>query len=138
MPRPCFAAAWPLCQANVIEETSFNLDATLSTDSPPAPPTHPAASEDHEKGVLTRLKQQCGAQFTSKVRVMAGSVCSGALLSRLQPLPTVLTIRLSVCASIPVSLSADGSPVFCCRLHHPPTRALLSPTTHPTHRWRAW
>ena len=26
-----------------------------------------SASEDHEKGVLTRLKQQCGAQFTSKV-----------------------------------------------------------------------
>ena len=26
-----------------------------------------SASEDHEKAVLGRLKQQCGAQFTSKV-----------------------------------------------------------------------
>ena len=27
-----------------------------------------SASDDHERAVLTRLKQQCGAQFTSKVR----------------------------------------------------------------------
>jgi hypothetical protein len=26
-----------------------------------------SASDDHERAVLTRLKQQCGAQFTSKV-----------------------------------------------------------------------
>lgn len=26
-----------------------------------------SASDDHERSVLTRLKQQCGAQFTSKV-----------------------------------------------------------------------
>ena len=27
-----------------------------------------SASDDHERAVLTRLKQQCGAQFTSKAR----------------------------------------------------------------------
>ena len=27
-----------------------------------------SASDDHERSILTRLKQQCGAQFTSKVR----------------------------------------------------------------------
>jgi len=29
-----------------------------------------SASDDHERAVLTRLKQQCGAQFTSKVSLM--------------------------------------------------------------------
>lgn len=28
-----------------------------------------SASDDHERSILTRLKQQCGAQFTSKVRL---------------------------------------------------------------------
>ncbi len=27
-----------------------------------------SASDDHERSILARLKQQCGAQFTSKVR----------------------------------------------------------------------
>lgn len=27
-----------------------------------------SASDEHERLILTRLKQQCGAQFTSKVR----------------------------------------------------------------------
>ena len=27
-----------------------------------------SASDDHERSILTRLKQQCGAAFTSKVR----------------------------------------------------------------------
>lgn len=27
-----------------------------------------SSSDDHERSILTRLKQQCGAQFTSKVR----------------------------------------------------------------------
>jgi hypothetical protein len=26
-----------------------------------------SASDDHERSILTRLKQQCGAQFTSKM-----------------------------------------------------------------------
>ena len=30
-----------------------------------------SASDDHERSLLSRLKQQCGAQFTSKVRVRA-------------------------------------------------------------------
>ena len=30
-----------------------------------------SASEDHEKAVLGRLKQQCGAQFTQKARARA-------------------------------------------------------------------
>lgn len=29
-------------------------------------------SEDHEKFILTRLKQQCGGQFTSKMEGMVG------------------------------------------------------------------
>ncbi|KAI3437587.1 hypothetical protein D9Q98_000040 [Chlorella vulgaris] len=33
-----------------------------------------SASEDHEKGVLTRLKQQCGAQFTSKMEGMVSDL----------------------------------------------------------------
>lgn len=32
-----------------------------------------SASDDHERSILTRLKQQCGAQFTSKVRVRRGN-----------------------------------------------------------------
>ena len=28
-----------------------------------------SASDDHERSILTRLKQQCGAQFTSKVSI---------------------------------------------------------------------
>ena len=27
-----------------------------------------SSSDDHERSILSRLKQQCGAQFTSKVR----------------------------------------------------------------------
>ena len=34
-----------------------------------------SASDDHERAVLTRLKQQCGAQFTSKVRPPAQAHC---------------------------------------------------------------
>jgi len=30
-----------------------------------------SASDDHERAVLTRLKQQCGAQFTSKVQLIS-------------------------------------------------------------------
>ena len=33
-----------------------------------------SASDDHERAVLTRLKQQCGAQFTSKVSLASGRV----------------------------------------------------------------
>jgi cullin 1 len=33
-----------------------------------------SASEDHEKGLLTRLKQQCGAQFTSKMEGMVNDL----------------------------------------------------------------
>lgn len=29
-----------------------------------------SASDDHERSILARLKQQCGAQFTSKARPM--------------------------------------------------------------------
>jgi cullin 1 len=29
-----------------------------------------SASDDHERSILTRLKQQCGAQFTSKMEGM--------------------------------------------------------------------
>ena len=29
-----------------------------------------SASDDHERGILARLKQQCGAQFTSKMEGM--------------------------------------------------------------------
>ena len=36
-----------------------------------------SASEDHEKSVLTRLKQQCGAQFTSKVGAGRGGAGRG-------------------------------------------------------------
>ena len=44
-----------------------------------------SASDDHERAVLTRLKQQCGAQFTSKVRRPAAFcwTTSQAVLSRL-------------------------------------------------------
>ena len=30
-----------------------------------------SASDDHERSILARLKQQCGAQFTSKARPRA-------------------------------------------------------------------
>lgn len=33
-----------------------------------------SASDDHEKAVLTRLKQQCGAQFTSKMEGMVNDL----------------------------------------------------------------
>jgi cullin 1 len=33
-----------------------------------------SSSEDHERSILSRLKQQCGAQYTSKVRQGAGSL----------------------------------------------------------------
>ena len=35
-----------------------------------------SASDDHERAVLTRLKQQCGAQFTSKVSTPARIQCA--------------------------------------------------------------
>ncbi len=34
-----------------------------------------SASDDHERSILTRLKQQCGAAFTSKVCVWVLRVC---------------------------------------------------------------
>ena len=41
-----------------------------------------SASDDHERSILQRLKQQCGAQFTSKVRtVWCKSFCSIMLSS---------------------------------------------------------
>ncbi|RWW61889.1 hypothetical protein BHE74_00031007 [Ensete ventricosum] len=36
-----------------------------------------SANDDHERSILTKLKQQCGGQFTSK---MEGMVCSIMLL----------------------------------------------------------
>ncbi len=38
-----------------------------------------SASDDHERSILTRLKQQCGAQFTSKVSLATKSSSSGPL-----------------------------------------------------------
>lgn len=40
-----------------------------------------SASDDHERAVLTRLKQQCGAQFTSKVGAL---ICRRMLPSNLK------------------------------------------------------
>lgn len=34
-----------------------------------------SASDDHERSILTRLKQQCGAAFTSKVLLYCVCVC---------------------------------------------------------------
>ena len=42
-----------------------------------------SASDDHERAVLTRLKQQCGAQFTSKVGALAGGAWPGPGLFRM-------------------------------------------------------
>jgi cullin 1 len=36
-----------------------------------------SSAEHHERGVLVQLKQQCGAQFTSKVRGLGRRTCSG-------------------------------------------------------------
>ncbi|RZS14828.1 hypothetical protein BHM03_00046583 [Ensete ventricosum] len=41
-----------------------------------------SANDDHERSILTKLKQQCGGQFTSK---MEGMVCSIMLLIPLPP-----------------------------------------------------
>lgn len=40
-----------------------------------------SASDEHERSILSRLKQQCGAQFTSKVRalIILPSTCIPAL-----------------------------------------------------------
>jgi hypothetical protein len=39
-----------------------------------------SASDDHERSILTRLKQQCGAQFTSKMEGMANHLICFALI----------------------------------------------------------
>jgi hypothetical protein len=64
-------AKQPACFARFALAASC-LPPSLSCIDSDVLPFPPAASEDHEKGVLTRLKQQCGAQFTSKVRCPAG------------------------------------------------------------------
>ena len=40
-----------------------------------------SASDEHERAVLTRLKQQCGAQFTSKVSTPAPQPMFSLLLA---------------------------------------------------------
>jgi hypothetical protein len=39
-----------------------------------------SANDDHERSILTKLKQQCGGQFTSKMEGMVSlsNVCDGA------------------------------------------------------------
>lgn len=50
-----------------------------------------SASDDHERAVLTRLKQQCGAQFTSKVGAL---ICRRMLPSNPQPFTCMIAVRL--------------------------------------------
>ena len=78
------------------------------------PPLPPAASEDHEKGVLTRLKQQCGAQFTSKVgrRLPGQGGVGSAGLTR----GTALAPAQLVCPSLAACFCACGA-VSCIRQH---------------------
>ena len=40
-----------------------------------------SASDDHERSILARLKQQCGAQFTSKARPALRPARSAAALA---------------------------------------------------------
>ena len=44
-----------------------------------------SSSDEHERSILSRLKQQCGAQFTSKVRALRLQSC--CLLSSLKSDP---------------------------------------------------
>lgn len=43
-----------------------------------------SASDDHERSILTRLKQQCGAQFTSKVCSVWHKAWGSSMLDCLQ------------------------------------------------------
>lgn len=66
-----------------------------------------SASDDHERSILARLKQQCGAQFTSKARparaacTHGNAVCRSGLQVRARLVVVLLSpsLRASCCSA---------------------------------------
>lgn len=64
----------PLFEASNLQAISAARypNFTLCQNSPRRLLHEKSSSDDHERSILSRLKQQCGAQFTSKVKGSQG------------------------------------------------------------------